>query len=56
VIVPGIIDTPQNRKSMPGKDFSAWTTPAQIADVISFYSSAEASVIRGPVIKVYNNV
>jgi NAD(P)-dependent dehydrogenase (short-subunit alcohol dehydrogenase family) len=56
VIVPGIIDTPQNRKSMPGKDFSAWTTPAQIADVISFYSSAEASVIREPVIKVYNNV
>lgn len=56
MIVPGIIDTGQNRKSMPDKDFSTWTTPAQIAEVISFYSSQEASVIREPVIKVYNNV
>lgn len=56
MVVPGIIDTPQNRQSMPAKDYSRWTTPAQIANVISFYSSAEASVIREPVIKVYNNV
>jgi NAD(P)-dependent dehydrogenase (short-subunit alcohol dehydrogenase family) len=56
MIVPGIIDTPQNRKSMPGSDFSSWTTAEQIADVIYFYSSDEASVIREPVIKVYNNL
>jgi NAD(P)-dependent dehydrogenase (short-subunit alcohol dehydrogenase family) len=56
VIVPGIIDTPQNRKDMPNKDFSQWTTPSQIADVIYFYSSQEASVIREPVIKVYNKL
>lgn len=56
VIVPGTIDTPQNRKSMPGSDFSKWTTPEQIAEVISFYSSDNASVIRDPVIKLYNNV
>ncbi len=56
MIVPGIIDTPQNRESMPGSDFSGWTTPQQIADVIDFYSSGEASVIREPVIKVYNKM
>ena len=56
MIVPGIIDTPQNRKSMPTADFSGWTTAAQIADVISFYSSNEGAVIREPIIKVYNNM
>lgn len=56
VIVPGIIDTPQNRKNMPDKNFSQWTTPSQIADVIYFYSSQEASVVREPVIKVYNKI
>ena len=55
VIVPSIIDTPQNRESMPGEDFSNWVSASQIADVIYFYSSVEGSVIREPVIKVYNN-
>lgn len=53
VIVPSIIDTPQNRESMPDEDYSAWVSPSQIADVIYFYSSEEGSVIREPVIKVY---
>jgi NAD(P)-dependent dehydrogenase (short-subunit alcohol dehydrogenase family) len=56
MIVPGIIDTPQNRKDMPNKDFSAWTTASQIAEVIYIYSCGEAAVIREPVIKVYNKL
>jgi NAD(P)-dependent dehydrogenase (short-subunit alcohol dehydrogenase family) len=56
MIVPGIIDTQENRKSMPGSDFSKWTTPEQIAEAISFYSSEKALVIREPVIKLYNNL
>lgn len=55
VIVPSIIDTPQNRKSMPDADFSRWVTASQIADVIYFYSDEEGSAIREPVIKIYNN-
>lgn len=55
VIVPGIIDTLQNRESMPDANFSNWVSTSQIADVIYFYSSDEASAIREPVIKVYNN-
>ena len=55
VIVPGTIDTPQNRRSMPDADFSTWVLPSQIADVIYFYSGEEASVIRDSVIKVYGN-
>ena len=54
-LVPGTIDTPQNRESMPGKDFKSWVKPEAIANVISFYCSKEASDIREPVIKIYNN-
>lgn len=54
VIVPSTIDTPQNRHSMPEADFDKWVKPGEIAEVIYFYSSAAASVIREPVIKVYN--
>ena len=55
VIVPSTIDTPQNRKSMPDADFSKWVSPEAIAEVIYFYSSAEAAVLREPVIRIYNN-
>lgn len=55
VVVPSTIDTPQNRESMPDADFSSWVAASQIADVIYFYSNEEGSVIREPVIKVYNN-
>ena len=55
VIVPSTIDTPQNREAMPEADYSKWVTPGAIADIIHFYCSKEASAIREPVIKVYNN-
>jgi NAD(P)-dependent dehydrogenase (short-subunit alcohol dehydrogenase family) len=54
VVVPGTIDTPQNREAMPTADFNKWVTAEQIADVIYYYAGAEAAVIREPVIKVYN--
>jgi len=55
VIVPGTIDTSQNRKAMPDADFSKWTKAEAIADIIFWHCSNEASVLREPVIKVYNN-
>lgn len=51
VIVPSIIDTPQNRASMPDADFSKWVTPAQIAEVVWFHATNDA--LREGVIKVY---
>ena len=53
VVVPSIIDTPQNRASMPDADFTAWVSPGQIASLIYYHSSEEASVLRQPVIKAY---
>jgi len=55
VIVPSTIDTPQNRESMPDARFENWVKPEAIADIIYFYSTDAASVIRETVIKVYNN-
>jgi NAD(P)-dependent dehydrogenase (short-subunit alcohol dehydrogenase family) len=55
VVVPSTIDTPQNRKSMPDADFNKWVKAEAIADVIHFYCTGEASIIREPVIKVYNS-
>ena len=55
VVVPSTIDTPQNRKGMPDADPTKWVTPEAIADVIYYYCTDAATVLREPLIKVYNN-
>lgn len=55
VIVPGTIDTPQNRKSMPDADFNRWVKAEDIARIIYLYSTDEARIIREPVIKTYGD-
>ena len=55
VVVPSTIDTAPNRKSMPDANFENWVKPESIADVICWYCSEEASVLREPIVKVYNN-
>ena len=55
VLVPSTIDTPANRKSMPDADFNNWVKPEDIANVIYYYCTSEATMLREPVIKLYNN-
>jgi NAD(P)-dependent dehydrogenase (short-subunit alcohol dehydrogenase family) len=55
VVVPGTIDTLQNRKSMPAADFNTWVKPEVIADIIYFYCTEKAVALREPLIKLYNN-
>ncbi|MBI5371503.1 MAG: SDR family NAD(P)-dependent oxidoreductase [Sphingobacteriales bacterium] len=50
VLVPFIIDTPQNRASMPGADFSTWQTPAFLAETIFSYAMAPGG--KEPVIVI----
>jgi NAD(P)-dependent dehydrogenase (short-subunit alcohol dehydrogenase family) len=52
-VLPSIIDTPQNRQDMPGADFSRWVRPEQMAAVIAFLASEEASAIHGASIPLY---
>ncbi|MBK6265761.1 SDR family NAD(P)-dependent oxidoreductase [Marivirga sp. S37H4] len=54
VIVPSIIDTPSNRKSMPDMDFSAWVKPEEIAKTINFY--LDNPYLKQAIIKAYGNV
>lgn len=55
-IVPSIIDTPANRKSMPDADFSAWVRADEIANVLAFLCSDESSGVTGSIIKVPGRV
>jgi NAD(P)-dependent dehydrogenase (short-subunit alcohol dehydrogenase family) len=52
-ILPGTIDTPQNREAMPKADFSKWVAPEAIAQVILFLASDAGRVITGGLIPVY---
>jgi len=52
-VLPGTIDTPQNRQAMPKADFSRWVTPEAIADVILFLASDAARAIHGAAVPVY---
>jgi NAD(P)-dependent dehydrogenase (short-subunit alcohol dehydrogenase family) len=52
-IMPGTIDTPQNRKAIPNGDFSKWVEPAAIAEVILFLISDAARALNGAALPVY---
>jgi NAD(P)-dependent dehydrogenase (short-subunit alcohol dehydrogenase family) len=52
-IVPGTIDTPQNREAMPDADRSRWVQPEAIADVMLFLASDASRAIHGAAIPVY---
>lgn len=52
-VMPGTIDTPQNRKAVPNGDFSKWVEPEAIADVILFLISDAARAINGAAVPVY---
>jgi NAD(P)-dependent dehydrogenase (short-subunit alcohol dehydrogenase family) len=52
-ILPGTIDTPENREEMPGADYSRWVQPESLANVIRFLASDESRDIHGAAIPVY---
>ena len=46
-VLPGTIDTPENRAAMPRADHSRWAKPEAIADVIVFLASDAARAMNG---------
>lgn len=52
-VLPGTIDTPENRAERPNADFSKWVAPEAIADVFLFLCSDAARAIHGAAIPVY---
>ena len=51
-VLPTIIDTPENRKSMPDADPSRWVAPQDLANVIVFLASPAARAIHGAAVPV----
>jgi NAD(P)-dependent dehydrogenase (short-subunit alcohol dehydrogenase family) len=52
VVLPGTMDTPANRKAMPGADFSKWLKPADVADLILLLADERAAHITETVIPI----
>ena len=52
VILPGTMDTPANRKSMPSADYSKWVQPEDVADVVLWLADERAGHITGTSISI----
>jgi NAD(P)-dependent dehydrogenase (short-subunit alcohol dehydrogenase family) len=52
-VLPGTIDTPQNREAMPNADPNRWVSPEAIADVVLFLASDAARAVNGAAVPVY---
>jgi NAD(P)-dependent dehydrogenase (short-subunit alcohol dehydrogenase family) len=52
-ILPGTVDTPENRAAMPDQDHAKWVPPAALADVMVFLASDAARCVTGAAVPVY---
>ncbi|MDQ3676044.1 MAG: SDR family oxidoreductase [Actinomycetota bacterium] len=52
-ILPSVIDTPANRRSMPDSDHERWVAPEQIARVVRFLCEDGAAAVSGAHVPVY---
>jgi len=52
VVLPGTMDTPANRKSMPSADFSKWVQPENVADLVLWLADERAGHITGTSISI----
>lgn len=51
-VLPGIIDTPQNRAAMGSGDAAKWVTPRQVSEAIAFLLSDASSGVTGAALSV----
>ena len=52
-IMPSIIDTPANRAALPNARHDRWPKPSELAAVLAFLVSDDATLISGAAIPVY---
>ena len=55
-VLPSILDTATNRADMPEADFASWVRPDELAAVMLFLASPEASAVTGALVPVTGRV
>lgn len=56
VVLPSVIDTPNNRAAMGEENARQWVKPESLAEVICFLASEAAKDVRGAAVPVYGNI
>lgn len=56
VVLPSIIDTPDNRAQMPEAEHGRWVKPEELASVMLFLCGKQAKSINGASIPVYGRL
>lgn len=51
-VLPGTMDTPENRAAMPKADPSRWATTAEVAEAVAFLLDPAASGVTGALVAV----
>ena len=51
-VLPTVIDTPENRASMPNANPANWVAPEALADVLVFLASDAARAVHGAALPV----
>jgi NAD(P)-dependent dehydrogenase (short-subunit alcohol dehydrogenase family) len=52
-ILPGTMDTPENRKAMPDAEYEMWVPLEAVIDVVMFLASDAARAIHGAAIPIF---
>jgi NAD(P)-dependent dehydrogenase (short-subunit alcohol dehydrogenase family) len=52
-VLPSVIDTPANRRDLPGADVAGWVSPVQLARIMVWLTSPDAAPLNGAAIPVY---
>ncbi len=52
-VLPSVIDTSANRAANPGVDYTAWVSPARIAELLVWLASDAAADINGALLPMY---
>src|SRR6266481_1936518 len=52
VVLPGTIDTPENRKAIPNADFSKWIQPSDVVNLVLSLTTERASRVTGAAIPI----
>lgn len=52
-ILPSVLDTPANRRSMPEADFDSWPKLSEVAEAIAFLASPPNQLTSGALVPVF---